>query len=495
MNPYLKQFQRMVLRSNSKRMRYNRKQRCSPTYSIKDKLHTATMKNKLIIESRREISVMMTCDVLVVGGGPAGISAAIAAARTGSDTVIIDRFGAFGGVITQVGMETLAWYRYEGCIEINGIGKEMERQAVRMGGASKWFANDSQCLDSEHFKLVADDLITKNGITPIFYCLAVEAIIDENTIKGVIVESKSGRQAILAKCVIDCTGDADIAYYSGCSFFQSKKEERLGVSMVFSAANVNKQRFLTYVEDNPRTYKDWGDEWQVSSIGKELELATPYLGKEFHRHDWKIALPSHIQVGGTWSSINDEGEAKNLNLVYIKNIDGTDVHDLTRATIEGRVHCMNALDALKKNIPGFEKAILRSFSNSLGVRDTRKINGQYNLSAHDVLSQGRFKDSIGLFPEFLDGYNILTLPTTGRYFEIPFRCLMPIEIDNLLVAGRAVAGDYVSHAAMRNMMACTVTGQAAGVAAGVSVNKKVSIHRLTYEWVQKELLRQGVRIH
>lgn len=136
--------------------------------------------------------------------------------------------------------------------------------------------------------------------------------------------------------------------------------------------------------------------------------------------------------------------------------------------MKGRKGSVDALKVLKTSVPGFEQAKLRNFAMTLGVRDSRKIIGKYNLTGDDVCLQGRFKDSIGVFPEFVDGYAILMLPTTGRFFQIPIGCLLP-DVDNLLVAGRCVSGDIVSHAATRNMMCCTVTGQGAGVVAAVSI--------------------------
>ena len=142
--------------------------------------------------------------------------------------------------------------------------------------------------------------------------------------------------------------------------------------------------------------------------------------------------------------------------------DCTNVEHLTKAEMEGREQAMHALQALNAVVPGFEKARLRNFGMTIGTRDSRKIIGRYNLNSDDVRYEARFDDSIGIFPEFIDGYNILILPTTGRYFHVPYGCLVPPKVDNLLVAGRCVAGDKTSHAAMRNMMACTVTGQGAG---------------------------------
>ena len=156
--------------------------------------------------------------------------------------------------------------------------------------------------------------------------------------------------------------------------------------------------------------------------------------------------------------------------------------DLTKAEIQGRKGTVKALNVLKQLVPGFENAKLRNLAMTLGVRDSRKIVGRYNLTAEDVCMQGRFADSVGVFPEFIDGYSILILPTTGRYFQIPYGCLVP-DIDNLLVAGRCVSGDMVSHAATRNMMCCTVTGQAAGIAAAISLKlgqstKNVDIRKI-----------------
>ena len=135
---------------------------------------------------------------------------------------------------------------------------------------------------------------------------------------------------------------------------------------------------------------------------------------------------------------------------------------MTKGEIEGRRQALLAIAALKKFTPGFENVKLRNFGMTIGIRDTRKIQGEYELTGHDVNNQATFDDSVGIFPEFIDGYGHLILPTTGRYYQLPYRSLLPLGIENLLVAGRAIAGDKVSHASIRNMMCCTVTGQAAG---------------------------------
>jgi len=201
-----------------------------------------------------------------------------------------------------------------------------------------------------------------------------------------------------------------------------------------------------------------------------------------------------VSLGGSWSALSEAGEATNLNLVHQTQIDVTNVRELTRAEIQGRASTVQALEALRQTVPGFQNAKLRNFAMTIGTRDSRKIIGRYNLTGDDVRNQARFEDTIGVFPEFIDGYNILILPTSGRYFQVPYGCIVPDGVENLLVAGRAVSGDRMSHAAMRNMMACTVTGQGAGAAAAVSVREGVSTSMVSPAAIQQQLRAQGVRL-
>jgi len=441
------------------------------------------------------IPVLANTDVLVVGSGPGGLSAAVSAARAGVDTMLIERYGCFGGNLTQVGVEGIAWYRRPGTVDVEGIGIEFEQRAKAQNASYDEPQSISQGINSELFKVLADNWIQEAGIKPLLHATAVDVLRDGDALTGIVVQTKSGRYAILAKRIIDATGDADIAVLAGAPTRKTPKEEMMAVTVMFSCSGVNKAKFLEYVRENPMRYKDWGKEWSVKTDGKEDDLFSPYLDKPFEKAREEGIIPQGLKsIGGTWSGISDAGDATYLNMVHMFGFDGTDVFDLTCGEIEGLRQAMMAIRALQKFAPGFENAGLRNFGMTLGIRDTRKIVGKYNLTENDVRNQGRFESSIGIFPEFIDGYGVLILPTTGRYFQIPYETLQPTGVENLLVAGRSVAGDKISHASVRSMMCCTVTGQGAGVAAAVSVRENMSLSEVQLEAVQAELKRQGVRI-
>ena len=224
-------------------------------------------------------------------------------------------------------------------------------------------------------------------------------------------------------------------------------------------------------------------------------MFSPYLGKPFAQAIRDGLIPPNLStIAGTWGAVHDSGELTYMNLIHLAGCDGTDPDSLTHFEIEGRRQAMLAIEAMRRYTPGCEKARLRNFGMTIGIRDTRKIVAAYALHEDDVRGQARFADSIGIYPEFIDGYGVLILPTTGRYMHIPYRALLPGGVRNLLVCGRAIGGDRIAHAATRNMACCAVTGQGAGVAAALSLKQGRDVAAVDVGAVQSELGRQGVRV-
>ncbi|MFD0979146.1 FAD-dependent oxidoreductase [Tropicimonas aquimaris] len=451
-----------------------------------------------ITEPARSVDVIHETDVIVVGSGPGGLAAALAAARAGVEVALVERFGCFGGNITAVGVEGFAWYRHEATIEAGGIGREFEDRARDMGAAVPESQSLSYELDSEGFKIVADRLVEEAGIRPMMHRQFVAPVMDGDRVIGIITESKAGREAILGKLVIDATGDADVAHRAGAPTLMTPPEKMMAASVMFHLAGVDKRAFMEGIKADPQTYKDWGGggEWTIETSGKEDDMFSPFIKKPFERAIEEGLIPPHLNtIAGTWGAMHDTGELTYMNLIHLDEVDGTDPDSLTRGEIEGRRQAMLAVEALRRFMPGCEGARLRNFGMTIGIRDTRKIDAAYNMTETDVREQGRFEDSIGIYPEFIDGYGILILPTTGRYMQLPYRSMLPQRVKGLLVAGRSTGGDRIAHAATRNMSCCAVVGQGAGVAAALAVKSGRDFAEVDLGAVQAELQRQGVRIH
>lgn len=454
---------------------------------------------KQITEPTKPIDVIADVDVLVVGGGPAGMAAAIGAAREGANTLLIERFGCFGGMMTTAGVESIAWWRHEHTVDAGGVAKEFEDKAQAFGATTPEVQSVSQAINAEMFKVVADEFLAESGVERLLHIMAVNVLMDNNKVIGIVTESKSGRKAILAKVVIDCTGDADIAAFAGAPFIQPSREEVMSVTTVFNCSNIDKKRFLENIAETKPTYSDWGKDEDNKNWSYEIhescqEMFSPYLGRVFAKAKKEGLIPDGVTLGGSWSTITEHGDANYMNVQSMGGIDCTNVFDLTKAEIEGRKQALYAIDALRKMQPGFENAVLKNFGMTIGTRESRHIVGRTRLTENDIVNQGRHQDSIGIFPEFIDGNGKLKLPLEPRYFQIPYGALLPMSVENLLVCGRAIDSDPFAHATTRNMACCAVTGQGAGVAAALAIKQGVNCREVDISEVQRKLEAQGVRV-
>ncbi|MEE8570965.1 FAD-dependent oxidoreductase [Candidatus Bathyarchaeota archaeon] len=419
---------------------------------------------KTIIEPSKELSVVAEPDVVVVGGGPAGYVAAVAAARGGAETLLVERYGYLGGMATGTQVIYIDLMADEEKQVIFGIPQEVIERSLLLGGVTWRKGTINPNIDAEIHKFVANEMVEHSGAKMLLHTWAVNSIVDDDTVKGVITESKSGRQAILAKIVVDATGDGDIAAFSGAEYTGGM----LPITIMNRVGGVDIDRVNRFRRENPEMYNRF-----LEQLYKMKVLIPPRVTRK-----WRI--------GSSWRPTGRE------NVIYCHwasfiGCDAIKAEDLTYCEIEGRKKIMKALDFFNKNVPGFEKAYLLDVCPQIGTRQSRLITGEYVLTIEDLKKQRRFIDNIATCP---------VSNSTTDYYQIPYRCLIPKGIDNLLVAGRCISTDAESQVVTREIGPCMAMGQAAGSAAALSVKKGFKPRSLIEKTslLQDLLVNQGVNL-
>lgn len=458
---------------------------------------------QLVSEEARSLPVSSRTDVIVLGGGVAGLSAALAAARTGASVLLIERGNCLGGTATA-GMMTLFYTPYR-CA--HGIPKEIFDRLIAAGGA---FPGEIISFDHEIFKTVAFEMVAEQGIVLLLHTICADVVMDESRVVGLIVENKGKRSAVLAKTLIDASGDADIAALSGVPMMKGRDSDSKmrPMSLLFRLGGIDVAALLEYVRANPAEFSKDPNQMMLDVEGKNIRIfgffglvekarAQGYLYPDCHYFRIEAVMP-------------ERGTAL-VNTVRVYDVDGTNPADVTRAEIEGRRQQRLLLEFARKFAPGFEKAYIVDSASHIGVRETRRAMGEYVLTEDDILAKVRFDDSIGIdsnrqnprgprhSPDGMEGSKLdeENRELVARLFtyEIPYRCLVPKIVDGLVMAGRAISANHEADGYTRNQPACMVTGQAAGVAAALAAKLGRTPRNLDVCEIQKFLRRIKAKLH
>ncbi len=449
-----------------------------------------------INEPAREIPVLMEADVVVVGGGTTGPIAAIAAARRGRKVVLIERFGSLGGILT-LGLNT----KPSGAL-VGGIPLEIWNLARSAGGAGDDYMATTKTggvkiaspTDPEIMKMLLTRLCVEAGVQILFETFVSAPHVEDGAVTGVIIESKSGRQFVGAKVLIDCSADADMAAKAKAPFVMGSGEAEAKmqpVSMYFIMKNVDLKRLA-----------DWArtcDDVPARAIPADeagLEYGLWLTG--FNGMLRRFQQETGVRLQRDNITLKTADGQMYVNATRVLGVDVFSPKEFTAAILECYRQIEGVARFLKERVPGFEAARLGQVSPILGVRETRHILGEYTLTGRDSRGETRFEDSIAADNSALDIHD----PKGGDVdfqsmppYEIPYRCLLPQGVEQLLVAGRCISADHEAHARSRNMPACMATGQAAGVAAAIAVEEGVTVRGVPLAKVQTALLEMGMPLH
>ncbi len=449
---------------------------------------------KTITEPAREIQVRKEVDVLVVGGGPSGITAALAAVEDGLNVLLLESRSFLGGNMT-IGLPILGFLGQKGNQIIKGIPQKFIDRLKAVDASSEHrpcpLHMSLTLVEPEAVKTVALEMLQEAGVEVMFYTFCSDAIMEGDELKGIIIESKAGREAILAKTIIDCTGDADVAYRSGvpCEY----GNEVGGVqppTLMFCLGGVDTEKLRLSIAEEPRTYltdfipaEYFGQNNQFIVVGLR-SLIQKASEDGLHLPVERTIIITGLRKGEAW-----------INMTRINGVNGTDPESLSHGETEGRRQIHDIQKYLIDYVPGFEKAYFLKTAPFVGIRETRRINGQYTMTQEDILGCRHFEDAIAVASYPLDIHHPdgggCTLTWCGDCYDIPFRSLIPQKVKNLIVAGRSISTTHEAMSAIRVMAPCMAMGEAAGRAAKMAVRNGVPVGEISVEQLQEELVESG----
>ena len=437
---------------------------------------------KAVKEAPRLTPVVTDVDVLVVGGGPTGVGAALAAAGEGARTLVIERYGMLGGMWTAGLLNPL--------FDAKGKGYLVAKLIDRLEQAGAWMKwKFSYTYDTEVMKFVLEQMMAEARAQFQYYSMVVDTIVEDGRVRGVIVESKSGRQAILAKATIDCSGDGDAAARAGVPYRVGRMGDGLAQPMTLM--------------------------FEVTGVGRfhmdKSEAVYDLMVEAIKKHNLDVQLPFRRVGNVPWVIHVPRTGAADVQASHVYQINPLDAGDLTRATVETRRQIHDLLKVMR-HIPDMENIQLTQTAATLGVRESRHIQGQYTLTLDDLQAGRDFPDAVTFCKFGVDIHNIKApgeaddkahpTGTLGprddkvgiRPYSIPYRCLLPVKVRDLIVAGRCISGSHEAHASYRVTGTCMAMGQAAGLAAAMSVANGHSPDKLDGAKLKQALRDRGARM-
>lgn len=430
----------------------------------------------LTVKQCTELPIAGTVDVLVVGGGPAGVAAAFSAARLGAETLVVEQFNCLGGVATAGGHGHICLYSAycERTRVVGGIPYEMGQ---RVAGAGYGVCTTSSVdFEVEGLKRVLEQMAEACRCRLLYHTFFCEAVVEEGRIVGAVIQNKGGRQWIRARRVVDCSGDGDVAASAGCAFAVGDEQTGLcqPVTLMFTIGGVDWDRVRAW-----RTSYGMREVWELAQRRGDMR---PFQ-KTIMGFWWTPTRPD--QVG--------------INFTHINNVEATSAEHLTRATIEGRRQAFECIPLFRTYVPGMERCFLVSTPHTVGIRESRRVAGDYTLTRDDLVEQRRWADTVGYGSFFIDIHNTqgpgmdrkTWEPPPGFKYAIPYRILLPRGIENLLVAGRCASCTHEALGSLRVMPQCGVMGEAAGTAAVLSLERDAAPRGLDPARLQAQLRAQG----